>query len=471
MQDKIYACWLGKNIGGTLGGPFEGKRTKLDVKGFTTPPGKPLPNDDLDLQLVWLKAVEENGRYKLDERLLGEYWMEYVSPYWNEYGVGKGNMAAGLVPPISGEYDNEWKHSNGAWIRTEVWACLDPALVEDTMRFGYMDACVDHGMGEGTYATIFIAAIESAAFAISDMRELIRIGLSKIPKSCRTHKFVSHVIKCYDNGNSWDTARDEVTEMAMNEPDFGTNDGWFQAPTNVAYTVIGLLYGEGDFKKTLLTAINCGDDTDCTGATAGAIMGLIYGQKIIPEDWKAYIGDEIVTVAINRGACYGIPLSCTELASKLLMLQPEMLRGKNVSITDGDDELPENDIQAFYGDSFARALEARSSYCCDYDFTPASVHIDYERAPEIKENESISFTATVTNHFLSQRHFECELLLPDGWTYSCEKKNLYIKNRPNSASAVFTITAGAVKSRNDAVLRIITPGRPETILVPLTFLG
>jgi len=52
--DKVRACWIGKNIGGTIGGPFEGKREILNVTGYTTPPGEPLPNDDLDLQLIWL---------------------------------------------------------------------------------------------------------------------------------------------------------------------------------------------------------------------------------------------------------------------------------------------------------------------------------------------------------------------------------------------------------------------------------
>ena len=44
LRDKIHACWIGKNIGGTLGGPFEGKKMVLDCKGFTTEPGIPLPN-------------------------------------------------------------------------------------------------------------------------------------------------------------------------------------------------------------------------------------------------------------------------------------------------------------------------------------------------------------------------------------------------------------------------------------------
>ena len=31
-RDKLYACWLGKNIGGTLGAPYEGTESTLDIK-------------------------------------------------------------------------------------------------------------------------------------------------------------------------------------------------------------------------------------------------------------------------------------------------------------------------------------------------------------------------------------------------------------------------------------------------------
>ena len=51
LKDKIYACWVGKNIGGTIGTPYEGKREINNITGFATEPGVVLPNDDLDLQL------------------------------------------------------------------------------------------------------------------------------------------------------------------------------------------------------------------------------------------------------------------------------------------------------------------------------------------------------------------------------------------------------------------------------------
>ncbi|HHU08304.1 MAG TPA: ADP-ribosylglycohydrolase family protein, partial [Clostridiaceae bacterium] len=119
LRDKIHACWIGKNIGGTMGTPYEGKRELLDIQGFSTQPGESLPNDDLDLQLVWLRAVDQLGPKAITASILAEYWLSYVMPHWNEYGVGKANLRAGFFPPLSGELNNEeWKHSNGAWIRT-----------------------------------------------------------------------------------------------------------------------------------------------------------------------------------------------------------------------------------------------------------------------------------------------------------------------------------------------------------------
>ena len=469
LKDKIYACWLGKNIGGTLGTPFEGKRQVNDVKGFNSDPGNPLPNDDLDLQLIWLKAITENGPQKLNERILGEYWLELISPFWNEYGICKGNMQRGLIPPISGQYENEWKHSNGAWIRTEVWACLNPGLVDEAIRYGYMDACVDHGMGEGTYATIFVAALESAAFVIDDIRELINIGLSKIPDTCRFYKFITAAVKAYDDGKTWLEAREIVTKMSLDDPELG----WFQAPANVAYAVIGLLYGEGDFKKTVITAVNCGDDTDCTGATVGAILGIMNGTKIIPDDWKEYIGDGLVTIAINLGGCYPRPpKTCTDLTDRIIALHPTMLYNKNVAVVDGETSVPEEDKARFKGRAFADMLAAHSPYSFNMDFVISNVWIDYDRAPDVAPNSEIGVKVMLRNKFRSQKHFALRFILPDGWSVE-GKKNLQVK--PNDVRATvskYVIRTGdTVDAKNRVILEISCDGREDVALIPMVFLG
>ena len=173
---------------------------------------------------------------------------------------------------------------------------------------------VDHGTGEGTFAAAFVAAMQSAAFIIKDIRKCIDIGLTKIPESCRMADSVRTVLKCYGEGKSAVEARNIILERNM---DIG--NGWFEAPSNVSYVLIGLLWGAGDFKKSMLTAINCGDDTDCTAATVGATLGILGGSEAVPKDWKQHIGDEIVTVSINRGDVgRSIPYTCTALAGALL---------------------------------------------------------------------------------------------------------------------------------------------------------
>ncbi len=190
-RDKVLGCWTGKNIGGTLGAPFEGNRDMQDISFYTQDlQGQPAPNDDLDLQLVWLFAAEKHGIFNLNERILAEYWMQNIIGPWNEYAVCRANIRNGLFPPLSGSCNNDrWKNSNGAWIRSEIWACLFPGEPDMAAQFAYMDACVDH-CGDGIFAEMFTAALEAAAFIVSDIKQLIEIGLSKIPADCRIARSV-----------------------------------------------------------------------------------------------------------------------------------------------------------------------------------------------------------------------------------------------------------------------------------------
>ena len=169
--DKVKGCYLGKNIGGTLGAPFECFRGVYDIDFFMQDVSSPVPNDDVDLQLVWLSAVEHEGK-NIDSHILAQYWENYVSAVISEYGTGKNNYSMGIVPPLSGFLRNENRESNGAWIRTEIWACLcagNPALAAN---YAYYDACVDHS-GEGIYAAVFTATVQAAAFFESDVYKLI----------------------------------------------------------------------------------------------------------------------------------------------------------------------------------------------------------------------------------------------------------------------------------------------------------
>lgn len=183
-RDRVQACWLGKSIGGALGAPFDGNPSvqNIDPRAGVTP-GESINNyEGLAMQLLWLKAMEEHDGH-VDARILSEYWIKNVATDRNEYGVAKHNLAAGVMPPLSGEYENAAnKNRNGAWARTELWSCLAPGCPGLVAQMVREDACVDHGTAEGTLAAMFVASIESAAFVEHERDQLLAIGLSMVPE-------------------------------------------------------------------------------------------------------------------------------------------------------------------------------------------------------------------------------------------------------------------------------------------------
>jgi len=483
-KDKVEACWIGKNIGGTMGGPYESKRDLLDVKGFVTEPDEPLPNDDLDLQLVWLHALENIGPYNINATTLGEFWLSFITPHWNEYGIGKANMKRGLIPSITGDYATTWSNSNGAWIRTEIWACVAPAIPALAAKYAIEDAKVDHGAGEGTVAAAFVAAMQSAAFALNDLKACINVGLGTITEESRMAKSVQLVQDYYNSGKSWTEARNAILDQ---NSDIG--DGWFEAPSNVAYSVLGLLYGEGNFKKSMLIAINCGDDTDCTAATVGATMGILYGSSGIPSDWKTYIGDRIITISLSRGSVgKSFPNSCSELSQRIVAMAPSVLQLHNgqykhrreYTVEFGQEDIPINTAEIFtksvtkkmrpllknlrlYTMHFEQAFLMADVVLSATDIVPmgeVDIHIDFS-SKLAYDNQP--YTASL------------RWILPEGFSVD-GKKSLFIPgldiHTDPMAKYDFTLKAGEnVAPENRIILEVTSHGRHTVMYISFILLG
>ena len=62
-----------------------------------------------------------------------------------------------------------------------------------------------------------------------------------------------------------------------------------------------LLYGEGDFGKSICTAVSMAFDTDSNAATVGSILGMRGGIDCIGEEWKKPINGKIHTTIIGVG--------------------------------------------------------------------------------------------------------------------------------------------------------------------------
>jgi ADP-ribosylglycohydrolase len=266
--------------------PLEGKAGPFELTFYDPVPTKMVPNDDLDLQVLWACKLDEMGRdVRVDRHVLADAWLNQVSFPWDEYGVAIRNLRAGLRAPFSGSVDNWFQHGMGAAIRSEVWACLAAGKPQLAAQYAYEDACVDHA-GEGIWAEVFFAALQAQAFVERDPHALLRVALAQLPADSRIARAVGDTVVWWQQDGDWRQVRSRILDS------YG-EDNFTDVTMNVAFTILGWLDGAGDFGRAVCTAVNCGMDTDCTGATVGALMGII-DPTCIPEQWVRPIGRELV---------------------------------------------------------------------------------------------------------------------------------------------------------------------------------
>jgi len=487
-RDKVLACWLGKNIGGTVGMPFEWKRQVNNVEFYTQDlRGEPVANDDLDIQLLWLIALEQKG-VKIDARTLADYWCIHVTPHWAEYGTAKANLRAGLLPPMSGALNNVYRHSCGAYIRSEIWACIAPGLPEVAANYAYEDAIIDHGSGEGTYGEVFFAALESAAFVLSDLRTLIDLGLSYIPATSAVAGAVRLALASFDAGKSWQATRDDVltafrgsvpTWTAPASPDdvakgFDTGPLGFDVPVNVAFTVMALLYGGDDFGKIVCTAVNCGEDTDCTAATAGSIYGIIHGTAAIPQRWIDPIGRSIKTIAINAGDLFSLPRTVDELTDRTVAIMDKVvaLSGRGtVSVSEKPTDLAALKLDALKPSREFRVLdEGLNGPVFRSDFF--TLTLDYGDGATIRSGEPKPLRVSVKSNFLCQANVALRWYLPAGWQASPSEQGAFFIQPGTSRQITVTLSAEKiVQTANRAVLELTVAGVSSIMLIPVLLIN
>jgi ADP-ribosylglycohydrolase len=464
FHDRVYACWTGKNIGGTLGMPFEGKQDLNTVTFYTNlKDGKAAPNDDIDLPLLWLKAMEEhNGR--VDARILGGYWLKYIPVDWNEYGVGKANMKLGLLPPLSGEFRNaQWKHSNGAIIRSELWASLFPGCPALALRHAREDGCFDHGAGEGTNALLFMTAVDCAAYVESDRDKLLQIGLASIPADCRIAKAVRAVLRARQDGKDWKAARQAVVDASV-------DTGWFQSPRYIGFVVLGWIYGEGDFGKSLCTTINCGDDTDSTGATLGSLLGILGGTKGIPEKWRKPIGDGIQNVAI---AGVEVPKDTRAFTDRTVAMAKKVLAlyDAPVSIAGKPTDLSRAGELVLVDRPACEKLWAMSPYVVEWNEADLSVALDYTGEPVIAAGAPRAMKLKLANPGGKALQVKIAMAgLPAGWMVTALPTGAVSLEAGAARTLDFAIAATSV-DEGPTRLRIDVTGGAEPITMPLTLFG
>lgn len=271
LFDKIYGCWYGKCLGGAAGAPFEGTKKLIEIKDFAEHLNSELPNDDLDIQLLWLDVIEKKG-FNINACDLADAWIEKCWYPFSEYGYFMKNYMRGIKPPYSGLINNSFfKEGMGCPIRSEIWALICAGNPDLAVKYAYIDGCLDHA-DNSIYAEQFLAAVESMAFESDDIRNLIVEGMKYIPSDSKLYKCFSYVFELEREGYSWIDVRQKVLNK-FGHPDFSN------VVQNLAIIIIALIYGKGDMRETINIALKCGYDTDCTCASAASIVGIVKGYS------------------------------------------------------------------------------------------------------------------------------------------------------------------------------------------------
>lgn len=285
LFDKILAGWLGKSIGGAIGAPVENHKRFARAKSADIWPDRIMPNDDLDIQLVWLEAFQERGMF-LTSRDLEEMWFDRCEYNFCEYGVFMNNAERGIHAPLSGDWNNDFfRESEGCPIRSEIWGMACPGNPRLAAEYAKLDGELDHA-GFSVEAEQFLSAAAAAAFTCDSLTETLEAALAALPRDSRAEQVLRHLqALCTQPVN------DAILWRRIMRT-YGDRDA-SKAITNFAIVLAALLRHGGSFEECMTFCYNAGWDTDCTAATAGALLGILHGSACLPEEWVRKIGTDL----------------------------------------------------------------------------------------------------------------------------------------------------------------------------------
>lgn len=331
--EKVYAGFLGMNIGIRLGAPVEPsiwdartiERFYGDIRGYVKDFRHFAADDDVNGPVLFLRALDDmRHEGMVSPGDVADAWLNYAREgvglyWWGGYGVSTEhtaylNLLSGIPAPQSGSIAQNGKtlaEQIGGQIFIDTWGLIAPGDPERAARDARIAASVSHD-GEGLSGAAFIAACIAKAFETSSVAEIVRAGYEQIPQDSLYRAVLSAVEAFYhQRPDDWKACR------AMLEADWGYDKypGACHIIPNAGVCALALWYGKGDFARTVEIATMCGWDTDCNAGSVGTILGVAAGLSGIPEHYRAPINDLIVLSGISGYLnILDVPTYCRKLA-------------------------------------------------------------------------------------------------------------------------------------------------------------
>lgn len=338
---RIYAGWLAKIIGIRLGAPVESWTHERILQVFGELEDYPVDyrefaaDDDSNGPLFFLRALEDSGHGEnltaqdVAEALLNYAPYEHGFFWWGGYGISTEhtaylNLVSGIPAPRSGSIEQNGyatAEQIGGQIFIDTWGLVAPGNPDLAVRLARQAASVTHD-GNGVYGGMFVAACISYAFEEWDINAIIEKGLSYLPADCEYVRVVRSVMDFHaKNPGDWKACFRYLYE------NFGYDKypGTCHIIPNTGVMILALLYGEGDFARTLIICNLCGWDTDCNVGNIATIMGVRCGLEAIDyEKWRKPINDLLVCSSVVGSLnIMDIPYGATYITKQAYALSGE----------------------------------------------------------------------------------------------------------------------------------------------------
>jgi ADP-ribosylglycohydrolase len=293
-DERVRGAWIGKCIGTALGDPVEGWTServaaeRAPISGYLVPPK--VENDDTAYPILVLHALDEHGPGFTSADLALE-WVSHLPLAFTAEWSAIENVKAGVLPP-----DSRWvRNPCGAWVggqmRTEIHGLLAPLDPERAAELAFRDAVISH-YREGMDGAIFAAALTSLAFSGDSIEALVRAALRYVRPGGAFAATVERTLDACKRHGGWRRVLEEL------RPDLDRYH-WIHTLPNIACAVTGLVLGERDFERSILTTLQCGYDTDCSTGQTAALLGCLLGARGIPDKWSRPIGRRLTSYVVG----------------------------------------------------------------------------------------------------------------------------------------------------------------------------
>jgi ADP-ribosylglycohydrolase len=321
--ERVYAGVLGKIIGVYLGRPFEGwthdriLRELGEIRYYVHEKrGMPLivTDDDISGTFTFFRALADHGYSPdLTPEQIGRTWLNYLIEnktilWWGGLGNSTEHTAylrlkQGIPAPRSGAIETNGQvvaEQIGGQIFIDAWAMVYPGEPEKAAELARRAASVSHD-GEGIYGAQVLAAMEARAFVEQDIDRLIDAGGAVIPRDSMIYRLISDLREWHTKDGDWQ----KTFHRIQGQYGYDRFPGNCHMVPNHALILLGLLYGQGDFQKSLMITNTCGWDTDCNSGNLGCLLGIRDGLAAFEgdADWRGPVADRMYLPTTDGGRC------------------------------------------------------------------------------------------------------------------------------------------------------------------------